>query len=164
MIKNKQAGLNKIFNRSIKQTRSRFISIFCIVLLGASFFAGLRNAPATMRTSMDDYFTKHHFADLTLISTLGFTDEDLKFIDSLDETKEVRGSYRADVVMKDGGANNYDIIAHSLNGYFNLYEIIEGRDVQNKNEVLADRRFATTDMLNKSYTIENDYGKASRRT
>lgn len=31
--------------RIIKKTKARFLSIFCIVFLGASFFAGLRQSP-----------------------------------------------------------------------------------------------------------------------
>ena len=41
--------------RIIKKTKARFLSIFCIVFLGASFFAGLRQSPLIMKESMHNY-------------------------------------------------------------------------------------------------------------
>ena len=41
--------------RIIKKTKARFLSIFCIVFLGASFFAGLRQSPVIMKESIHDY-------------------------------------------------------------------------------------------------------------
>lgn len=152
-------GLNKIFLRSLKQTRARFISIFCIVFLGSAFFAGLRNSPITMQTSMDTYFKENHFAPLTFISTLGFNEEDVEFVRDLEETGEVSGSYRSDfsLVFKNE-TKTYHVIGHSKNDYFNQYEIIKGRDIENSQEILLDEVFASEKMIGKTITIENDYG------
>ena len=40
--------------RTIFNTKARFLSIFCIVFLGAAFFAGLRHTPLIMEQSMND--------------------------------------------------------------------------------------------------------------
>ncbi len=153
------SGLNKIFFRSLKQTRSRFISIFCIVFIGSAFFAGLKNAPPTMRESMGQYYENHNFADLTLISTLGFSADDLDYIDSLDETAVVSGSFRSDFIFSFSEEEKiYHVIAHSKNEYFNQYDVIEGRDIESSDEVLLDERFGTSDMIGKTMVIENSYG------
>ena len=42
----------------IRKTKARFLSIFCIVFLGAAFFAGLRHTSSIMEITMDDYLNK----------------------------------------------------------------------------------------------------------
>ena len=58
--------------RIIKKTKARFLSIFCIVFLGASFFAGLRQSPLIMKESMHDYLQTYKWNDLNYIATYGF--------------------------------------------------------------------------------------------
>ena len=58
--------------RIIKKTKARFLSIFCIVFLGASFFAGLRQSPLIMKESIHDYLQTYKWNDLNYIATYGF--------------------------------------------------------------------------------------------
>ena len=43
----------------IRKTKARFLSIFCIVFLGAAFFAGLRHTSSIMEITMNDYLNKY---------------------------------------------------------------------------------------------------------
>ena len=70
----------------IRKTKARFLSIFCIVFLGAAFFAGLRHTSSIMEITMDDYLNKYKYNDLNYIATLGF---DFDVIDKVKEIEEV---------------------------------------------------------------------------
>ena len=45
----------------IRKTKARFLSIFCIVFLGAAFFAGLRHTSSIMEITMNDYLNKYKY-------------------------------------------------------------------------------------------------------
>ena len=62
----KKKALRKDFYMEIKRSLGRFLSIFFIVALGVSFFAGIRAAEPDMRFSADEYFDEHHLARLDL--------------------------------------------------------------------------------------------------
>ena len=46
--------------REIKKTKGRFFSIFAIVMIGVSFFAGIMSSGPTMRKSADHYFDEYN--------------------------------------------------------------------------------------------------------
>ena len=77
MVKKYQTFI-KLLVRMISKTKSRFISIFVITLVGSAFFTGLRISPTVMNNTTDAYLDKQNYADLTLIPTYGVTDEDIK--------------------------------------------------------------------------------------
>ena len=74
--------------RIIKKTKARFLSIFCIVFLGASFFAGLRQSPVIMKESIHDYLQTYQWNDLNYIATYGFNDSVIKKVKKLKELHE----------------------------------------------------------------------------
>ena len=85
----------------LSKTKSRFISIFVITLIGSAFFAGLRISPGIMNVSTDQYLDNQNYADLTLIPTYGVTDEDIKEIRKIDGVEAVEGIYFFDAQIKD---------------------------------------------------------------
>ena len=64
--------------REIRSTMSRFLSIFGIVALGVGFFAGVKAAAPDMRSTVDDYLDSASLADMRVVSTYGFNDDDQK--------------------------------------------------------------------------------------
>ena len=69
--------LFKDFFKEIKNTFNRFISIFAIVALGVGLFAGLKVTSRVMKKSADAYYDSMDFYDLRLVSTVGFTRDDV---------------------------------------------------------------------------------------
>ena len=64
--------------REIKLNKGRFLSIFCIVMLGTAFFAGLRSTGFDMKYSADCFYEDNALMDVRVVSTLGLTKEDLR--------------------------------------------------------------------------------------
>ena len=85
---------------TIKKTKARFFSIFAIVLLGAMIFAGLRNSPGIMMKTMDAYLDTLNYAELTYISTLGFSEEDVESVTSIEGVEDVRYGFQFDALTK----------------------------------------------------------------
>ena len=85
--------------RIIKKTKARFLSIFCIVFLGASFFAGLRQSPVIMKESIHDYLQTYQWNDLNYIATYGFNDSVIKKVQKLKEVENVDYGFRFDALM-----------------------------------------------------------------
>lgn len=99
MVKQKKQTYWKNLRRSIFKSKARFLSIFSIVFLGAAFFAGLRNTPGTMMRTMDNYLTNHHFADLTYMASLGFSEEDMDVIKNTEGIERIECGYQFDALF-----------------------------------------------------------------
>ena len=84
--------------REIKGSLGRFLSIFFIVTLGVSFFAGINASAPDMKATADRYFDKYNFMDLQIMSTLGLDKDDIKSIEDLDEVKAVMPGYSLDAI------------------------------------------------------------------
>mgnify|MGYP006962303202 FL=1 len=76
--------------RIIKKTKARFLSIFCIVFLGASFFAGLRQSPLIMKESMHDYLQTYKWNDLNYIATYGFDESIIQKVEKVKVTAAIK--------------------------------------------------------------------------
>lgn len=100
MVKVKKSLYWKNLRKSIAKSKSRFLSIFFIVLLGAAFFAGLRNTPGSMMTTMDYYLDKHSYADLTYIASLGFSMDDIEAIKDIEGIDKIEYGYQFDALTQ----------------------------------------------------------------
>ena len=63
--------------REIRTSLGRYLAIFSIIALGVGFFAGLRVTRAAMLNTADEYLSELHMFDGRLLSTLGWTQEDV---------------------------------------------------------------------------------------
>ena len=89
--------------REIKGTKSRFLSIFLICVIGVGFFSGVRATCNDMKTSADDYYDRQNLFDLRAVSTFGLTDGDKSAIESvLPEDCSVYTSKYTDLAVERG--------------------------------------------------------------
>lgn len=158
--------------RSVKYTKSRFLSIMAIIALGCGFFAGVKSAGPDMKLSAADYFEKQGLADVHMMSSLGFDDEDVKAVSDAGISSEIYAGYSADLVIS-GGDNNGKIVkvySYNSNSRINLPYITEGRLPEKADEVFADERFFTakTPEIGEKITLtadgENDISDSLSRT
>lgn len=77
----------------IKKSKGRFFSIFAIIALGVAFFSGIKVSPVDMKRTADKYYDDYNLMDLTLYSTLGFTDEDIDEISKVNGVLDVFATY-----------------------------------------------------------------------
>ncbi len=151
--------------RSIRKSIMRFISIVAIVALGISFFVGIKSASPDMRKTANEYFVSDNVLDISVISTIGFNDEEVEKIAQVEGVRSVdpikltdtlvfvdgkgivnveNGAAMACRVMSMDFARAY---AFSRTGkgddsYINRITLIDGRYPENKNECLIDSAVA----------------------
>ena len=91
--------LFKDFFKEIKNTFNRFISIFAIVALGVGLFAGLKVSSRVMKKSADAYYDGLNLYDLRLVSTVGFTEEDVVELRKYGELSGVEATHTTDALF-----------------------------------------------------------------
>ena len=89
--------------RKIWKSKGRFLSLILIVILGTSFFAGVRETASDMIKTLDNYYDETNLYDFKIVSTMGLTDDDIKSLEEIDGIKEVEGTYSFDTLI-DGNA------------------------------------------------------------
>lgn len=136
-----KSALRKNAFIEIFKTKSRFLSIFTIVAIGIAFFAGVKNTAPDMKNSADSYYKNANLAHYRLISTLGFTEDDIGALESLDGITVYPG-YFADVLIKNGEQDEIvrimSLSDYGENNAVNALQLVEGRFPENKNECIAD--------------------------
>ncbi len=130
--------LRKNTLRDIGRTKARFISIALIILLGVGFLVGIHSTAPSMYASAKSYYDESNLMDFRLISTVGFSKEDIDELGKIEGVSSVMPSYFSDVRQTGESGNIIRLIAKpvSYKGQeINTPSVREGRLPQNANEI-----------------------------
>ena len=142
--------------RSIHTTLSRFLAIVAIVALGTGFFAGLMMTGPDMRQAMDTYYDDNHVWDIRLISTLGFSNDDIHQFDDVEGVRACMPNHTVDAIARMNDTqvavrvSSFDttmaqqfVDEHayaakdSSHDFLNRFQLVTGRLPQSPDECLA---------------------------
>lgn len=123
--------------KQIVKTNKRFISILLMAFMGVGFFAGVRATSPDMRDTLDVYLDSKNMYDISLVSTLGLTDNDLNEVSKLDGIDKVIGIYSEDVFVKFEDEETV-VKCISYEEKINNLEIIEGKLPENPDECVIE--------------------------
>lgn len=129
--------------REIKKSKGRFISVFAIITLGISFFTGIKVSSPVMKLTADKYYDDNNLMDITVISNLGLTDEDVKAISKLDKVENIYPTHSKEVLTSIG-TNQLVLKVHGLpdkensKDYINKINITKGRYPKNLGECVIE--------------------------
>lgn len=84
--------------REIRRSLSRFLSIFFIVSIGVSFFAGVKATCPDMQDTANEYFDQYNLYDVQVLSTYGIDEKDLEAVRNIEGVESVRGAYSQDTL------------------------------------------------------------------
>ena len=128
----------KTILRSIKMTLPRFIAIFAIIALGVGFFAGLKITTPSMIVTGDKYTNEQALFDFRFISTIGFTDEDIRKLSERTNCT-VEGAYSADCSAYLGDSLTASTVRFlSITDNINKLKLETGRLPVAPNEIVID--------------------------
>lgn len=153
----KKTALWKDTFREIWKTKTRFLSIFAIILLGVAFFAGISATGPVMIETADEYYEEHDLMDLHVLSTYGLNEDDIELLESIDEAT-VEAFYALDSVFEETGD------AFKLFGYVpneqtvNQYSIVEGRLPETSGEIALDAGVLDTEDYSIGDTVQIEEG------
>lgn len=139
-------SFQKSARRAIKSSLTRFISIALISFLGAGVFAGLAAVSPDMKRTGDEYYDKQNVMDVRLLSTYGFSDEDVEAIRKTNGVSGVMASYFVDATGTVGD-KDYTFRINGLSesnnssnaNYINRLKLISGRWPQSNGEAIIIR-------------------------
>ena len=94
--------------REIRHSKNRFFSILAIVAIGSGFFSGVKAACPDMKLTAEQYFTESSLADLHLVSTWGFDEDDLAQIGSDQDIRVMEPCYTYDVLAESADGDQLD--------------------------------------------------------
>ena len=89
--------------REIKESLGRFLAILAIVALGVGFFAGLKGTQSAMLKTAQRYFDRTDLYDYRLISTVGFSEDEVETIKKQKDVKAAEGAVTFDIICESGG-------------------------------------------------------------
>lgn len=143
----------------IVKTRRRFISILIMAFLGVGFFSGLVATGPDMKDSFDEYADSSNLFDIDIVSTMGFTENDINEIKNIDGIESVEGVQTKDTIVKiEDKESVCKVIEYNEN--MNVPVVIEGRLPEKSDECLLDCKYSIVDNMSnyigKTVVVEND--------
>lgn len=145
----------KLTAKSIKDRFGRYLAILLIVLISVAFFSGLKVTRKAMSDTCDGYFAEQCMYDFRLLSSLGFTDEDVEAFSSLAGVGFAEGGSSADVMLyvheKEAP---YKLL--SMPESVNMPSLKHGAMPRNKGECLADARFSDEALIGTTVSVVSE--------
>lgn len=151
----------KNIKRTIFGSFGRYIAILAIIALGVGFFAGVKNSKASMMETCDKYVEDFALYDFRLISTYGFTEDDVKAMQKVADVEAAEGAVYADFFSEDSEENSIIIRAHSVSEDVNKINLVSGRMPEKANECIADDSNFTEDDIGRTLKLTDENEQSS---
>lgn len=147
------SGMIKTTIREIKASFGRYLAILAIVMLGVGLFAGLKITKPAMITTENAYLREQNFFDFRLLSTIGFTDDDVEKLSQMDDAADVEGMISLDALcmIKEGNEAVYKI--HAIPEKINKVVLTVGRMPQAADECVLDSTQYTEEVIGSAFTV-----------
>ncbi len=147
------SGMIKTTIREIKASFGRYLAILAIVMLGVGLFAGLKITKPAMITTENAYLREQNFFDFRLLSTIGFTDDDVEKLSQMDDAADVEGTISLDALcmIKEGNEAVYKI--HAVPDKINKVVLTVGRMPQAADECVLDSTQYTEEVIGSAFTV-----------
>lgn len=144
--------------RAIKHNKKRFFSMMLITILGVTMLSGLRAACRDLRYTADGFFDEQNLYDISVISTMGLTMDDVEALEALEEVEQAEGSYSENVKVWIGEQNKSAEVKILSEKGLNIPYIQQGRLPELKNEIAVTNHFllATGKQIGDTVVIEED--------
>lgn len=144
----------KNLRQSIRNSLGRYLAIIAIIGLGASIFVGLRTTKTDMVATGQAYMDQQNMFDLRLMSTYGWSLEDVEKIADIDGVEAAEGVVSLDMIAgrSDTGAESvYKVYAIPEN--IDRVYLLGGRMPEGPQECLLDGHHATDAVLGTTITV-----------
>ena len=114
-----------------------------IIALGVGFLAGVKSTSPSMINMAENYYSENRLMDFSLISPVGFDEDDINSVAENKDVTDVMPSYSCDVFTpKDDGdaALRISSLPFSYDNYnaLNTLDVVEGRLPRNDKEIVLD--------------------------
>lgn len=139
--------------REIKGSLGRYLAILAIVMLGVAFFAGLKVTKPAMIETLDCYLEEQNFFDYRLLSTIGFTDEDLEKLSEMEGIADIEGTISLDALCSIDEGNELVYKIHAVPETINKIVVTAGRMPESEKECVLDSAVFDESMIGSTITV-----------
>lgn len=151
-----RAYVKDIF-REVKHSLGRFLSILMIAAIGTAFFAGVKASVPDMKKSADHYFDQQNLMDIKIMSSIGFSKDDVKAIKKIKGIEAIDATFSMDFLAEKGTSQKVvktiawqDLDKNNKN-YINQPRLESGRMPNKESECLIE----SEKMIKNGYKIGN---------
>ena len=147
--------------REIKESLGRFLAILAIVALGVGFFAGLKVTQPAMLKTAQRYFDKTALYDYRLISTVGFSEDEVETIKKQKDVKAAEGAVTFDIVCESGGKER--VVDSNLYGASMIGKTIKLSDGNDEDDLehFSNREYKITGIVQSPLYSQFERGSTS---
>ncbi len=124
--------------RTIGKSKGRYFAIMAIIALGVGFFSGIKVTKPAMIASVNDFYSENNMFDFKLLSTYGFTEEEVEKIIDTEHVIAAEGAYSTDFLFVSADGEEAALKAISMPSEINTLELKDGRMPEADNECVLD--------------------------
>lgn len=152
--------MRKNVRQTILKSLGRYIAIVAIIALGAGMFVGLLSTKTDMVATAQKYLDDQNMFDLRLLSTYGWSVENVDQISQMSGIVDAEGSISLDVFAQRGGEDAEAVYRlHSIPEKVTKVYLLGGRMPQKPNECLLDGFNANDSVLGTQFVISDTNAK-----
>ena len=149
------SGMIKMTIREIKGSLGRYLAILAIVTLGVGLYSGLKITKPAMVAAENAYLREQNFFDFRLLSTIGFTQEDVETFSGLEEVEYAEGSISVDAFCGIDEGNEAIYKIHALPERINQVILSAGRMPENTGECVLDSKQFDESVIGSVLTVSD---------
>lgn len=120
----------------IKVSFTRLLSLIVMIMIGVAVFVGLKVTGPAMIAKADRFLEGLHYQDLTVRSTFGINDKDVKQLDQKSGIEDMEYGYTVDLLIKD---KEEVVRLQNMNERISLTQVVAGKIPEKDDEILLDR-------------------------
>lgn len=127
--------------RTVWKEKKRFISIMMITVLGVTLMTGLKAGCLDLKLSADRFYDTQRLFDISIMSTLGLTEEDVLVIQRMEGVEKAEGTFSEIVHTKKGEVNKTAEVKMIHKNGLNLPYVTKGRLPENATEIAVSETY-----------------------
>ncbi len=146
--------MGKNLRQSIIRSFGRYVAIMLIIALGAGIFVGLLSTKNDMIVTGQAYMDEQNMFDLRLLSSYGWSKDQLDQISGLTGVETAEGMVILDALGRIGDSDTENVYQlYSLPESINKPYLVGGRLPQSPDECVIDSRYGSDSILGKTFYI-----------
>ena len=152
----KKNVMRKNLRQTILGSITRYIAIVAIIALGAGMFVGLRSTKTDMIATGQIFMDKTNMFDLRLVSTLGWSMDDVAKVAAMEGIVDAEGVITLDVLGRPEATGEDRVYKlYAIPETVNKVNLLGGRMPQTPDECLVDGAHATDAILGTKFVISH---------
>ena len=147
--------------RTVWKEKKRFISIMMITVLGVTMMTGLEAGCRDLKISADQFYDSQELFDISIMSTLGLTEDDVWTIQTMEGIEKAEGTFSEIVHTKKGDVNKTAEVKVFRENGLNIPYVLEGKLPASAEEVAVSETYLkeTGKVIGDKLTIEEIMGE-----